>query len=151
MGLLVGVRIIDRGYGEAIRALASLRGAEVQVGVMGDEDLVKIATINEFGSNDGHVPARPFLRVAIDANRETIDNEVLKQTRLVAYNRRTIPQALAEVGVVIKGKIVNQINSNMGPANAPSTVAKKGSSRTLVDTGELRDSISFQVRTPRAK
>lgn len=54
-------------------------------------------------------------------------------------------QLLEEIGMDLENKIRNKILSNVPPANAPSTIKKKKSSHTLVDTGQLLNSVSHRV------
>ena len=65
----------DHGYARIMAALKKLGRAEersVVVGVRAEEDgeLLTIAATHEFGSDDGVIPARPYLRPTLDANRD---------------------------------------------------------------------------------
>lgn len=50
-------------------------------------------------------------------------------------------QALGE----LENKVVEKIDSNIPPPNAPSTIKKKKSSHTLIDTGEARKHVTHQL------
>jgi hypothetical protein len=54
-----------------------------------------------------------------------------------------IKDVLVNAGMDLRNKMIEKINSNIPPANAPSTVKK--SSKTLVDNGTLLNSIDTQV------
>jgi phage gpG-like protein len=63
-------------------------GGEGPLGLVGEvglfeEELAKRGAINEFGTGDGHIPARPFLRPAFDATApkaaEEMADEIFKQ------------------------------------------------------------------------
>jgi hypothetical protein len=66
--------------------------------------------------------------------------------RTVIEGKRTSDQVLEILGQRAVGQIQERIASGIAPANAPSTVAKKGSSTPLIDTGVLRSSITYQVK-----
>lgn len=50
-----------------------------------------------------------------------------------------------ELGMFFENKIREKILSNVPPENTPGTIAAKGSSHTLIDTGTLLASITHQV------
>ena len=150
---------VDSGYQSAVRKLSALAGKKyVVVGVRSAKgtsrapgahlNLAEIATVNEYGSSDGRIPERSFLRGTFDQNRQ-------KYTGLVdaAVSRLTDPAGGSDVdrelgllGLVVVGDVQQAIAAGVGPANAQSTRDRKGSSKQLVDTGRLRASIDHEVR-----
>ncbi len=46
---------------------------------------------------------------------------------------------------MMQDAIKEAIDSNIPPANSPRTIALKGSSHTLIDTGTLRSSVHNEV------
>jgi len=119
--------------------------AEVKAGVLGsaDADLPTIAATMEYGSPEKNIPARAFLRKALNDPR-LADNVA----RIAAqYYKGSMPlaSALARVGVASVSAIQTAIGSNIPPPLAPSTIAAKGSSKTLIDTGRLRQSIHYEI------
>jgi len=50
-----------------------------------------------------------------------------------------------DVGMKIENAIRIKILSNVPPPNAASTIKAKGSSHTLIDTGEMLESVSHEV------
>ncbi len=107
--------------------------------------IVVVAASNEFGTSDGRVPERSFIRSTVD---EELPNLKLIRDRVVA---RVVEgtlrprQAIGLLGAYLQGKIRAKIDSNVPPPNAPSTIAAKGSSHTLIDTGNLKQAITFEV------
>lgn len=70
------------------------RIAEGEGGLVGevgffDEEISKRALINEFGTRDGHIPARPFLRPAFDETApkaaEEMADEIFKQIEKLGW------------------------------------------------------------------
>jgi len=45
----------------------------------------------------------------------------------------------------IEKAVVDEINSGVPPPNAPSTIKAKGSSKTLVDSGEMRNHVDHKI------
>ena len=56
-----------------------------------------------------------------------------------------VKQVVKKAGVNLRNEIVKKIHSNIPPPNAPSTIKAKGSSKTLIDTGEMWRSVDSQV------
>lgn len=140
----------DKGYRRIMARLASTHSVSVKVGVRaaeteaaeGGTDLVDIAMFNEFGTS--RIPERSFLRSTMDENRakfgKLLEGAVIQMIDgtppLLAYGR---------VGMVATGDVQRKIRNHVPPPNAPSTIAKKGSSTPLIDTGRLRQSIDYTI------
>lgn len=105
--------------------------------------LIEIAIIHEFGLGD--VPQRSFIRATIDERKADIERLLVSRARLVLAGKITADQALDQVGAKVAGWVVEKIDSNIAPALAESTVEEKGSSVALVDTGQLKASVSWLV------
>ena len=56
-----------------------------------------------------------------------------------------VKQVVKKAGINLRNEIVKKIHSNIPPPNAPSTIKAKGSSKTLIDTGEMWRSVDTQV------
>ena len=104
-----------------------------------------VAAWNEFGTE--RIPERPFLRQSIEGAEKVI-MPVLKDgidPRDMALDRTTA----GKVGLVMQARIQRSITELRTPANAPSTTAPrpqgKGSSNPLIDTGHMRDSVTYVV------
>ena len=99
---------------------------------------VAIAVWNEYGTSSygfKHIPSRPFMQQAFNKRIEEI-KEVSASLHLQYLNGEiSEKQALARLGEWYAGEIKEEILSGDFTPNAASTVAKKGSSRPLVDTG----------------
>ncbi|MEM8168046.1 hypothetical protein Q4R38_18910, partial [Morganella morganii] len=55
-------------------------------------------------------------------------------------------RAFAIVGEKLSGEVKRKIQSGINPELDPKTVARKGSSKPLIDTGNLLQSITYEVR-----
>lgn len=149
-------RIIDRdrGYQELLRNVGAARGGSVvKVGIQGPKatapksgdnsdglDLVTVASFHEFGLG---VPERSFIRAWADENGDRIKAVLRRLAQQVAKGKISVDQALEQFGVWAVGQVQMRITRGIGPALAPSTVAQKGSSVALVDTGQLKSAITY--------
>lgn len=150
------IRDRDNGYRELMRRLtrADLKRKHVAVGVLGQEAAasrggitnVEVATIHEFGSPDAGIPERSFIRAGVDENRITIAKTQVKVAEAYVRGKIDADQALSLIGERVRGLIQKRISSNIPPALKPATIARKGSSVALIDTGQLRQSITYEVR-----
>lgn len=68
------------------------------------------------------------------------------QYGLVVDGKTTVYRALMRVGQEHADDIKAKIRSNISPANAASTIARKKSSKTLIDTGAMLQSVTATVK-----
>lgn len=104
--------------------------------------MADLGVVHEYGVL-GRIPARPWLNGYFEELGEErlrsaigeVMGEVMdgKQDTETAYNR---------LGAALAGGIQERIARQIPPPNAPSTIASKGSSTPLIDTGAFRQSIS---------
>lgn len=107
--------------------------------------VVQLGAIHEFGSADGRIPERPFLRGTMKKKKREHDAIIQKLARSVIRGGESPRDALTKLGMVASASVQEQIADGVPPPNAPSTIRRKGSSKPLVDTGALRQAITFQV------
>ena len=101
--------------------------------------VAEVARIQEYGNIK--IPPRPFFRNAIDNNMQKwldfLGRDLVNTSNAeVSYNR---------LGEMARGDIVESITQLDTPPNAPKTIARKGSSNPLIDTGFLRANVTFKV------
>lgn len=104
-----------------------------------------IAAVHEFGSPSQGIPERPFLRVAIQRNRQKYVR--LNRINLVKMLRgqATVDQALGQLGEMAKGDVQTEIRSGVFTPLKEATKKRKGSSRPLIDTGQMVQSIAWEL------
>jgi len=124
----------------------SNKNARTQAGAVGLSN-AELASIHEYGL--GHVPARPFIRPPFVANKASY-LDILRNAYGAAMKSNDpsgFRRALALIGMKMTADIKNYVTQGAGvpPPLAASTVARKGSSRPLVDTGQLINSVSYEV------
>lgn len=105
--------------------------------------------IREHGSPLFRVPPRPVLEPAIEDSKEIIAEE-LKQANISALDKdpAQAEEHLNKAGMLAQSAAQNWFENpkNGWPPNAESTIKKKGSDVPLVDTNELRKSITYVLR-----
>lgn len=145
---------IDKGYREAIKKWKQSPQGHVKIGVQGKEalerkkgnieiDVVSVATFNEFGTPQ--IPERSFLRHTVDLNEKKISKILSNGVLDVQQKKLNSNQVLQFLGQWAKSEIQKRIRSGIAPANSPQTIARKGSSKPLIDTGQLIQSITYVV------
>lgn len=108
----------------------------------------EIAVIHEFGSVSRNIPPRSFLRMPIEEKK----NELIRflgSTRVkTLFDSGDIKKIFKILGIEAE-RIVQRAFESRGfgrwDPNAPSTIAAKGSSAPLIDTSQLRRSITSKV------
>lgn len=149
--------IRDRGLAQLREHLVQLRRLRVRGGVQGakaleihptaDVSFGLLAAVHEYGTDDGHIPARPYLRMTLELSRDPIRELLRGAVSDVVDARHSPAAAMAEVGrglVVEIRKTIDRASSWAVPL-APITVKLKGHDRPLVDTFELRDANTWTV------
>ena len=105
-------------------------------------EVARIAIWNEFGV-PGKIPARPFFRAAIDTNRDKVRDFQDRLSMDVMVGAKTPKQALESLGLFMEDKIKKSLTTGAWAPNAPRTIKAKGSSRPLIDSGQMRNSVTF--------
>jgi phage gpG-like protein len=124
----------------------------VAVGILQDEkvdekfSMVDLATVHEYGSKDGRIPQRSFIRSTCDAQQKKHTTIIHKLQSKVIAGALTIKQALGQLGEVVSKDMVQTINRGISPEVKSTTKKRKKSSKPLIDTGRLKGSITHEVR-----
>lgn len=100
------------------------------------------------GSMTFAVPPRPIIEPAIEAedNKKAITEELKKAAAAILDGQTQLGRAkLKRAGLEAQNRVRAWFTDprNKWAPNAPSTIARKGSARPLIDTGELRKSITY--------
>lgn len=110
-------------------------------------DVCDVAAFNELGTE--HIPSRPFMRQSVDGNEDKI-TEFLQSKVNEIIGGKTAEQVLKEIGAFQKGLIQETIKEGVFIPNAPETIqrkSKKGGPVTpLIDTGQMRQSVNYQIK-----
>lgn len=142
--------IRDSGWSRAVKKL--FQGYVVTVGIhekdgsrdAGGATNADAGFWNEFGTS--RIPERSFLRSTFDEGLRVYKDTSKKAAVFAIRTGASFDKALAILGLKVSSDVKETIRSRIDPANAPSTIAKKGSSTPLIDTGQLLNSIDFEVK-----
>ena len=102
------------------------------------------ATTHAHGAYTITIPPRPYFRNMIRKNGRTWGAAI---AALLRANQYDAAKTLAGMGVTIQGQLQTSIQDLVSPPNAPSTIRRKGSSKPLIDTGHMWNSVDYAVST----
>jgi hypothetical protein len=111
----------------------------------GSVSLAMVAAVHEFGSPEQGIPERSFLRGGIRRATPKLNAVNIDSLRKVLLGKMTIEQAVEKLGVVAAGEVKREFVVGTFVPNKPATIARKGSSRPLIDTGSLRQAVTYVV------
>lgn len=147
-----------RVWREIVAQVKAMDGIRIRVGVLSSKggsaeaaegaslSLVDLAAIHEFGTEDGKIPERSFIR----------DTFTFYQSQLTKFQHKLVTQictgkmSAATAGGLLGTWGANQVRQYIRSGGqlaplAPSTIEAKGSSKPLVDTGQLINSVVYDV------
>lgn len=108
----------------------------------------EIGLKQEFGSITQNIPPRSFIRMPLTTQIEKIQ-EGLKKIKIIENAAQDKVKRIYEMLGLLGEEVIQEAFSTAGfgqwKPNSPYTIAKKGSSAPLIDTGELRKSITSDV------
>jgi hypothetical protein len=131
-----------------------------------DDNIMLRAVVNEFGAvipvtdamrgffwgRGAHIsqdviviPERPFMRNAIATNLSKWESQLSAGAVAIMKGVSTAEIVLEMVGLGAVADIQRSIDDMNDPPNAPLTVKWKGSSKPLVDTGQMRAAVTYIV------
>ena len=109
-----------------------------------DTDIAQIAAMNEFGTD--HVPSRPFMRQTWERWLEEMNKHIKAEYEAVIAGRKSAVTSLQALGLWYETKMKMQIVEGDFAPNSPVTENRKGSTRPLIDTGRMRQSIRYVIK-----
>jgi hypothetical protein len=110
---------------------------------------VELAYIHSNGSPLQGIPARPFIEPSIEeeATKEAIAKELSQASKsALDGNEDQAVTHLNRAGMIGSNAAKNWIGSEHLTPLKPATIARKGSDKPLIDTGQLRNAITYVVR-----
>ncbi len=151
----------DRGFNDLAKRIKRFNDLIVACGIHEEEGaaledgspltVAQIAAIHEYGAPnaDPPIPQRSWLRETCEEHSATIKGLIKKGAENVIKGAN--PDAeMEKIGLFVVGLIQRRIATGIPPANAQSTIDRKGSSTPLVDDGQFRQSIRSKT-LPRSK
>ena len=123
-------------------------GTPYVIGANGQARFVKKGTKGIAGVTKPHnitIPERSFMRSTIQAKKKDIISLQKKLLKQIVNGTMKVETGLGLVGEFMADAIKQKIVSLRTPANSAATIRKKGSSNPLIDTGQLKNSITYEV------
>lgn len=140
----------DRLRAELARIAANLsQGGTLRVGFLENatypdgKPVAMIAAIQNWGAPGAGIPPRPFFSNMVRDKSERWPGALALNLRANDYDARL---ALQLMGEGIAGQLRQSIRDTNTPPLAPSTIARKGHAKPLVDSGIMLGSVDYDVR-----
>ena len=156
---------------KVVERVENLQDKSLEIGIFGEDDseLLMIATVNEYGieidvteamrnylhavglhlSNDTNtinIPERRFIRGAFEQKKQEMMEQTQKLVEQYIYLQIDEEAFWSTLGQVLAGKVQEYMTELDSPPNHPFTIRQKGSSNPLIDSGRLRQAVTWKVR-----
>lgn len=149
--------IIHKKYAGGVKGLleriAALGEPKVYIGIpastnarQGASNNATIAAVHEMGAPSRGIPARPFLIPTIQNNADKYTNLMAQGFKNALQDKEKAAEVYEKIGLVASSDVKDYIASGQFVPLKQSTIDRKGSSKPLIDTSEMRNSISWEVR-----
>lgn len=140
-----------------LKAMREMKTKSVEVGVLANEatgriydnglNVLQVAAIHEYGL--GNSPQRSFLKMPQELKEKEISAFIRKQLNKVLDGEKSVSKGLGLIGVY-NVNIISDAFATGGfgkwPPLETETISAKGRSKPLIDTGTLKNSISYEVK-----
>lgn len=147
----------DKGWNNIKKELKMFKKAYTKIGIQSDAgesedgtDLVIIAATNEWGSDSAGknknivIPERSVFRAGYDEKKKEIDQFIFELIGKIEDQELKAKRAMGLLGEFGEGIFKRKMVQLKTPANAQSTIDKKGSSNPLIDEGRVLAAIRHE-------
>jgi hypothetical protein len=107
------------------------------------QQVAEVAAFNEYGVPSHNQPPRPFFRNMIAAKEHEWAPALGMALKANDYD---VDKSLDLIGTGIEGQLRASIIELVSPPLAPSTIARKGKSKPLIDTGHMLNSVDHDIK-----
>lgn len=152
------IEIDDRELRKLEAKIAEAEMATVRIGVLGDRGgneqhpsgeftMVELAIVHEFGSPKNGIPERSFIRRTFKVKADAVGRIAAKLAKMIIDDKMSVDQALELLGQWGAAEVKKTVTegAHIPPPLKDATVERKGSTRPLVDTGRLIQSVTYMV------
>jgi phage gpG-like protein len=141
---------ILKGLGGEYYARVGLLGADGSAPHDHKSDLTnaELGLIHEFGSFEADIRARSFLRMPLETKQDELVQAMGSGLVKEAINKGDTKKVYKILGMAAEGIVKDAFRTSgygQWPPNTPETIAKKGSSKPLIDEGTLMASVTSDV------
>jgi|LSQX01.3.fsa_nt_gb hypothetical protein len=164
-------KVIDKNnIPKLLEVLDALWSHQIQIGIFGSDGstILMIASVQEFGckitvtpkmraylhsqglhlkasTKQINIPERSFIRSGFDEQKVRYEKQAAKLLDKVLHLAIPVDTFFSVLGEYIAGQLQTYLTDISTPPNHPFTIARKGSSNPLIDTGRLRQAITHKV------
>jgi len=106
----------------------------------------QLLAIHEYGSPERNIPERSVLRSTLQEQRARALSLLAEDVKANLANTSVpVQRFFLRIAVLLEGEVKKKFGSADLAPLSPATIARKGSSKPLIDTGSLRASIEGRV------
>lgn len=140
---------------EVMKRAEQLNHMQVVTGILSDENSrdestgitnAELGTIHEYGVPEKNIPERSFMRSTASEEANNLGRLAKIQIAECLKGDKSAHDTFATIGEYLQGKIVDKITDGDFEPNTEATMKRKKSSKPLIDTGQLRGAITYEVR-----
>jgi len=144
--------IKDRGWNEIKKEHKRLDGVKIEVGLFNDgggdtpeDNIAMRGAVHEYGTTN--IPQRPFMRKAmLGKNKKELQHFISVIYTQYVKKKQTLSLFLKKIGVFHESQIKNSIKNGRYKKLSPITIRRKLSSKPLIDTGEMLNSVEYRIK-----
>jgi hypothetical protein len=168
------VQDIDHGWDKIKNEIKDLKDIVIEVGLFGNDEknpktnIAYRGIIQEYGAiiqvtnkMKGYfaavfhvrksdrpivIPKRPFTAEAFDLNQSKLEKFVADEYDKTITGKQTTEKMIERIGVLHESQIKKSIQSGNWTPNSSMTSTIKGSSKPLIDKGEMLQNVTFKVK-----
>ena len=153
MGVKISVKDTVTPEGKELkRKVRLLCGTSVNVGFFGGRhfekknniDVVKVAATNQYGTDK--IPSRPFMSMSADVMQDRNADTFVKYAIEFIHNGGGVSEVFEKIGKLCSQIIREVIGNGDYVPLSPVTIARKGSSQPLIDTGTMKRSVEYEIK-----
>ena len=110
-----------------------------------DTTVLEVGVFQEFGTKS--IPQRSYIRLTFDETKKSMFQTIKRQKDLIFLGASTVKKSLNVIGLQNTNNIKKTIRRTPSewPPLSESTIKRKKSSKPLIDTGQLINSLTHKV------
>lgn len=151
--MAITIKDNDKAFKKLEKVIAAMASRSAVVGLFGEgdasENLAERGAVHEFGTRNGNIPSRPFMRQGFDNNVEALSKLGDALFRMMLKGKK----APSDILKILSEKMVAYLKESITSGGKPSfkplkpeTIRRKGSSAPLIDVGNMVGSITYKIR-----
>lgn len=165
--------VVDMGWDRILKDHSKIKGCSVEIGLFGEgatpaDNVAYRGFINEYGieivitekmrgylhviglhvkatTDKVVIPSRPFMRETFEKNETKIFELIDEWYTKLVEGTIDLHGFFTRIGVLVEGLTKISIRSGEWTKNHPITIENKGSSKPLIDSGEMLNSVKFEI------